>query len=168
VTVPDLQVPTHNFLYRLSAELPARESRLSAPHTTAGTTPIKAPGRVTLQAERCKHAAAVLRARARGLLFRPRTAGPGISDEPLPARWIETIDLDVHAGGYAGTVLLEDRLVELEVGFMTEPVEEGGDGEALHVDVGGGVAVFEQVERRGLAANASVVARIAITIMNSD
>jgi len=94
---------------------------------------------------------------------------PGVADEGLAPRRVEAIDLDVNAGRDVLRVGLEDHLVEGQVGLQTQPVEEGGDAHRRQgVDVGRGVAVDEQVEGLGLAADGGVVAGIAVAVVNVD
>ena len=94
---------------------------------------------------------------------------PGVADEGLAPRRVEAIDLDVNAGWDVLCVGLEDDLVELQAGLQAQPVEEGGDAHRWQgVDVGRGVAVDEQVEGLGFAADGGVVAGIAVSVVNVD
>lgn len=64
---------------------------------------------------------------------------------------------------------LEDDLVESQAGLEAQPVEQGGDGHRWQgVDIGCGVAVGEQVEGRGLAADGGVVAGAAVADVDMD
>lgn len=91
-----------------------------------------------------------------------------VPDEGLAAGLVETVDLDVDAGGNFAGVLLEDHLVQGKPRFQTEPVEEAGDGDARGIHIGGGMAGLKEVEGGSFAAHSDVVSGIAVAVVGAE
>ncbi len=92
----------------------------------------------------------------------------GVPDKGLPAGLVETVDLDVNAGGHLGRVLLEDHLVERQPRFQTQPVKERRDRDGRGIHIGGGMAGRKEMEGGSLASDAGVVSGIAVSVVDTD